>query len=104
MNEAQDIIVNPSMHEIWYANFEKAKQFHDVNGHLSVRCKSLSAWISYQRLHAKNLSERQITLLNSIGYKDTASGYRHCDTVAWKKKIEHSIFSKIEGGGMVQND
>lgn len=78
--------MNPARREEWNSAFDKAKRFYEANGHLSTQDKTLSQWITYQRLHAKQLSERQLTLLDSIRYKD-AGGYRECDITAWKEKI-----------------
>jgi len=86
MDGTQLISVNPSKKDEWNIAFGKAKRFYDANGHLSTRDKTLNQWITYQRLHAKKLSERQLNLLNSIRYKD-AGGFRECDEKAWRKKI-----------------
>jgi len=85
-------LVNPSKEEEWNANFDKAKRFHKANGHLSTQNKTLNQWITYQRLHAKKLSDKQLNLLDSIGYKD-AGGFRKCDEETWADKL--SLLKRI---------
>jgi hypothetical protein len=80
--------VNPSREEEWNLAFDKAKRFYEDKGHLSTPDKTLNQWITYQRLHAKQLTQRQLTLLDSIRYND-AGGFRECDMKAWSEKISH---------------
>lgn len=86
MEDIRELAVNPARGEEWNSAFDKARRFYEANGHLSTPDKTLSQWMTYQRLHAKQLSKRQLTLLESIRYKD-AGGFRECDTTAWEEKI-----------------
>ena len=88
MTSNEQSIVNLSRKEEWNSCFSKAKALFEKNGHLTTSDKTLSNWITYQRHHSKNLSQRQIELLESIHYK-TAGGYRKKDVIAWRQKIEH---------------
>jgi hypothetical protein len=76
------------MDEQWTANFIKVQEFYQKHKHHSLRSKTLLQWLTYQRLHAKTLSERQIQLLESISYKNASgSGFRGCDEEVWESKL-----------------
>lgn len=52
-----------------------------------MQSKTLSQWQTYQRLHAKTLSDRQIELLDSIRYKDV-TGVREHEEKGWNETYE----------------
>ena len=52
------------------SNFCAVQSFYQEHGHLSIRDNTLSQWLTYQRYHAKTLSDRKVALLESIRYKD----------------------------------
>jgi hypothetical protein len=70
----------------WKLTLTKCESSTKTTGTLTLHNKTLLQWLTYQRLHAKALSERQIQLLDSIRYKET-SGFRECDEEEWESKF-----------------
>lgn len=78
------------------SNFLAVQAFYRQHEHLSIPDKTLSQWLTYQRLHAKTLDERRLALLDSIKYKDAqVSGGRKQDEENWKTRygeLEKFVF------------
>jgi hypothetical protein len=71
------------------SNFLALQAFYRKHEHLTIPNKTLSQWLTYQRLHAKTLNERQLTLLESIKYKDAnLAGVNERDEEVWRTKYE----------------
>ncbi len=82
-------IANKSRAEQWMSNFLAIEKFYHEHGHLTIRNKTLSQWLTYQRLHAKTLNEKQVTLLESIKYKDqNSAGVHERNEDIWKRKYK----------------
>ena len=85
------------MEEHWHQNFERVREFYEKHGHLTLDDKVLSQWLTYQRLHAKNLSDRQLALLDSIHYKDTPI-FRQSDEMEWEEMYNKLRYWRTEHG------
>lgn len=83
-------VVNKSRAEQWMGSFHQVQAFYREHGHLTIPNKTLAQWLTYQRLHAKNLTDKQLELLDSIKYKDAkiASGVRERDEKAWEMRCD----------------
>ena len=81
--------INKSRDEQWMSNFLTIQKFYQTHQHLSIPNKTLSQWLTYQRIHAKTLNDRQLALLDSIKYKDAifASVCKRSEE-AWEAKYE----------------
>jgi hypothetical protein len=91
MNAASAPTPNKSRDKQWMSNFLALQAFYRKHEHLTIPNKTLSQWLTYQRLHAKTLNERQLTLLESIRYKDAnLAGVHERDEEVWRAKYEES--------------
>lgn len=83
-------VVNKSRVEQWMGSFHQVQAFYREHQHLTIPNKTLAQWLTYQRLHAKTLTSRQLELLDSINYKDAtiASGVRERDEKAWEMRCD----------------
>jgi hypothetical protein len=89
MNAASALTPNKSRDKQWMSNFLALQAFYRKHEHLTIPNKTLSQWLTYQRLHAKTLNERQLTLLESIRYKDAnLAGVHERDEEVWRTKYE----------------
>jgi hypothetical protein len=92
---------NKSRDEQWMSNFLAVQAFYQKYEHLSIPDKTLSQWLTYQRLHAKTLNDRQLTLLDSIKYKDMQlCGGRKKDKEKWMRRYEELEKYVSETGSM----
>lgn len=84
------MIVNPSREEVWWANFDAVKRFYNEYKHLTIPDKRLSGWLTYQRHHAKTLSQDKLDALESIDYK-SVKVHRECDEREWEANFNQLI-------------
>jgi hypothetical protein len=92
---------NKSREEQWMSNFLAVQAFYRKHQHLTIPDKTLSQWLTYQRLHAKTLNERQLTLLDSIKYNDSnLAGVREKDEENWRIKCEGLEKFVYDNGGV----
>jgi hypothetical protein len=75
--------------------------FYRKHQHLTIPNKTLSQWLTYQRIHAKTLNELQLTLLDSVKYKEAklASVCKRNEE-AWETKYEELKRFVSENGGV----
>jgi hypothetical protein len=101
MNAASAPTPNKSRGEQWMSNFLALQAFYRKHEHLTIPNKTLSQWLTYQRLHAKTLDERQLTLLDSIKYRDAnLAGVHERDEEVWRTKCEELERFASETGGI----
>jgi hypothetical protein len=92
---------NKSRDEQWMSKFLAVQAFYRKYEHLSIPDKTLSQWLTYQRLHAKTLDDRRLALLDSIKYKDAqVSGGRKRDEEKWKTRYGELEKFVLEKGSM----
>lgn len=78
--------VNPSMEEVWNTNYDSARRSYEQDGHLSNLPISLKRWMTYQRHHAKTLTDDQLRRLDEIRYKDCPV-VRKGDEALWEEQF-----------------
>ena len=74
------------MEEVWNINYDGVKTHYEKNGHLSGLRPKLQRWLSYQRLHAKTLTDEQLNKLDKIRYKDCPV-VRDKDETTWEQQF-----------------
>lgn len=83
-------LVRPSRKEVWWNNFYAVQSFYKEYGHLTMPEKRLVDWLTYQRYHAKSLTNQQLDALDSIEYKSVKLHRPH-DEEQWAAKLNRLV-------------